>query len=263
MNWLDKLERKIGKYSISNLMKYIVFITGFVYILSAFDTSGTFRGRLTLEPDLVAQGQIWRLITYIFIPPSSSPIFILITLYFYYMIGTALEQEWGSFRFNVYYLIGMIGTTIAALLTGYGTSSYLNASLFLAFARLYPEYEILLFFILPVKMKYLGWLNWITIIFTILTGTIPAKAAAVASILNYLIFFGGDIIRRRRNTANVRVNKRRFNEVKPKKVTMHKCTVCGINELEDPKMEFRYCSKCEGLHEYCMEHLYNHEHKTS
>jgi len=211
MNWLDKLERKMGRFAIKNLMMYIVTLNLAVFVLMYVDRTGTFISKLYLAPSLVLRGEIWRLITYIFIPPSSSPIFILFTLYFYYIIGSALEREWGSFRFNAYYLIGMLGTTIGAFLTGVGaTGAYLNLSLFLAFASLYPDYEILIFFILPVKMKYLAWLNWAIIILTVIFQPLSYKAAAVASVINYLIFFWQDIIRNYKLRRQVYYNRKRF-----------------------------------------------------
>lgn len=264
MKWLDKLERKYGKYAIKGLITYIVGLNGFVFLLMMLDTTGTYVQKLMLIPSLVMRGQVWRLITYIFIPPSTSVIFIIFALYFYYMIGTALEQEWGSFRFNLYYVIGMIGTTAAAFITGGGTTStYLNLSLFLAFARLYPDYEVLLFFFVPVKMKYLAWFNWILIGYTLLfEPVISLKVAAVASLINYFVFFGKDIVTRSKRTRTVYSNRRRFQESIPIKTNFHRCEVCGITEKDNPNMEFRYCSTCKGLHEYCMDHLRNHEHRT-
>jgi membrane associated rhomboid family serine protease len=261
LNWLDKLERKLGRFAIKNLMVYIVGITGVVYALSYFDGRGFVIGKLMLIPELVLRGEVWRLVTYIFIPPSTSIMWILFTLYFYYMVGSALEQEWGSFRFNIFYLTGMIGTTIAAFITGYGaTSLYLNLSLFLAFAKIYPDYEILLFLVLPVKMKYLAMLDWAFIILTVLTGGISTGIIAIVSILNYFLFFGRDILQRSKSGRQVYNNRRRFQSELPRNFTIHKCTICGKTEKDDPNMDFRYCPECEGDYEYCMEHVRNHEH---
>ncbi|WHH61472.1 rhomboid family intramembrane serine protease [Petroclostridium sp. X23] len=262
VNWLEKLERRFGHLAIKGLMTYIVGLNGFIYFLMYVDHTGGFTTKLMLIPSLVFRGEVWRLITYVFIPPSvSSPIWIIFVLYLYYMIGNALEHEWGSFRFNMYYLLGMAGTTAAVFITGgVGTSTYLNLSLFLAFARIYPNYEFLLFFILPVKVKYLAWLNWIFIGFTVLFMPIPQKVMAIVSIINYFIFFGREISTGAKMTRQVHSNRRRFHEQIPRNTTIHKCTICGITEKDDPKMDFRYCVDCEGDHEYCMEHLKNHEH---
>jgi len=261
LKWLDKLERRLGRFAIKNLMSYIVFMTGIVYALSYFDRSGFVISKLMLIPELVLRGEVWRLVTYIFIPPNTSIIWILFTLYFYYMVGSALEQEWGSFKFNIFYFTGMIGTTIAAFITGYGaTALYLNLSLFLAFAKKYPDFELLLFFVIPVKMKYLAMLNWAFIIYTVLVGDLSAKLIAVVSIMNYFLFFGKDIIARTKSSRQVYNNRRRFQSELPRDFTIHKCTICGKTEKDDPKMDFRYCPQCEGDYEYCMDHVRNHEH---
>lgn len=263
MNWINKLERKFGKFAIRDLIKYIVGLNAIVFVLVYVTRSYEIMHLLALNPSRVLQGEVWRLITYIAIPPDTSPLFIIFALYFAYMIGTALEQEWGSFRFNLYYLIGMLGTTIAAFITGGSVSGvYLNLSLFLAFARIYPDYEILIFFIVPVKVKFMAWLQLFIIGYTVLTQPIPQKLAALVSLLNYFIFFGKDSIRRSKLTRQTYYNRKRFQSKMPTKTYIHKCTTCGITEKEDPDMEFRYCSKCEGDYEYCMDHLRNHEHKT-
>jgi membrane associated rhomboid family serine protease len=258
---LNKLEAKLSKFAIKGLMKYIVLITGLVYLLTILGAGNLYLYKLMLIPELVIKGEVWRLVTYIFIPESlSNPLFAFFTLYLYYIIGTSLEHEWGSFRFNIYYFIGMLGTTIAAMITGSATATYLNLSLFLAAAKLFPNYEILLFFILPVKLKYLGWLNWAFILFSLIISPIPQKAAVIASIINYLIFFGKDIIIGRKNSSKAYINRKSFEKKMVTDSSIHKCSVCGITEKEAPLMEFRYCSKCEGNHEYCSEHLQNHEH---
>jgi len=194
LKFLDKLDRKYGKWAIRNLMIYISAGNLAVFVLSFMFPS--LPNYLALIPSLVLKGQVWRLITFIFIPPDTSILFILFAVYFYYMIGNTLEHEWGSFRLNAYYFVGMLATIIAAFITGGTYGLHLNLSLFLAFAYLYPNYEILLFFILPVKIKYLAWLNLALIGFTVLTGSLQLKAAAIVSLANYLLFFGDDMIRR-------------------------------------------------------------------
>ncbi len=220
-----------------------------------------FVSNLYLIPSLVMQGEIWRLITFIFIPPSASMIFILFVLYFYYLIGSQLEVEWGPFRFNLYYFLGMIGTILSSFITWSPVSAvYLNLTLFLAFARLNPNYQIYIFFIIPVKVKFLAWLYWIIIIYTLLFASMPNKLAAIISLLNYYAFFGRDMVDQTRLNRQVAKNRKRFRSSLPKKMIMHKCTICGITEVDDPDMEFRYCSKCDEELEYCMNHLHEHEH---
>ena len=211
MNWLNKLERKYSHLAIKNLMYYIVFLNAIIYILILMDNTGSVIPLLTLNPELILQGEVWRLVSYIFIPPGASPIFIFFILYFYYMVGTGLEQEWGTFKFNLYYLIGMLGTTVATFITGGGvTAIYLNLSLFLAFAYIYPNFEVLLFLLLPVKVKYLAWLNWFFIGFTVVSGTLPAKVAALVSIANFLLFFGKDIYKNLQRRQQVNRNRNKF-----------------------------------------------------
>ncbi len=259
MNLLDWLERKLGRYAIRQLMVYIIGINGLVYFLSFAHPESNAISKLALDPRLVMKGEVWRLFTYIFIPPATSILWIFFILYFYYIVGTGLEHAWGSFRFNIYYFAGMAATAAAAFIVGKGTTAlYLNLSLFLAFAYVYPNYEILLFFFVPVKVKYLAWANWAFIAFTVLSAPLPAKAAAVVSVLNYFLFFGKDIV----NATSSYQRRRHFRSLSavPPKKSVHKCTICGMTENDDITMEFRYCSRCDGDYEYCMPHLKTHEH---
>lgn len=211
MKWMNKLERKFGKYAIPNLIFYIIALNALVFLLSLAAPGQPVVELLTLHPQRVLQGEIWRLLTYIFIPPTGSPIWIIFLLYFYYLVGTGLEQAWGAFRFNLYYVLGLAGTTLAAFISGAGyTGAYLNLSLFLAFAHLYPNFEVMLFLILPVKVKYMAWLNWALMGFTLIFQALPYKIAAVAAVLNFFVFFGPDIYRTVRLRSQVRKNRKKF-----------------------------------------------------
>lgn len=216
MKWMNRLERKYGKYAISHLIFYIIALNALVFLLSMAAPGKPLLDLLVLDPRRVLQGEVWRLLTYIFIPPSQSPIWIIFLLYFYYLVGTGLEQAWGAFRFNLYYVLGLAGTTLAAFITGAGyTGAYLNLSLFLAFAHLYPDFEIMLFLILPVKIKYLAWLNWALMGFTLIFYALPYKIAAVAAVVNFFIFFGPDIYRNIKLRRQVQKNRRKyFSEVR-------------------------------------------------
>lgn len=261
MSFLDKLERKFGRIAINNLMKYIVMITSILFAITYITRNYYFLSLFELNPHLIMKGQVWRLITFIFIPSSMSPISFIITMYFYYMIGNGLEEEWGSFRFNVYYILGMIGTILAGFIANdLVSATYLNLSLFLAFARIYPDFQILLFFILPIKIRYLAIFNWIFIGYTFAVGNMSLKLAAIASIVNYLIFFGKEIYTGVRNNKRVYDRRKEFKSKMPKIEYYHKCSICGITEKDNPDMDFRYCSTCEGNYEYCMDHLKSHEH---
>ena len=204
MNWLYKLERRFGRFVITNLMLYIVTTMLFVAIFDMVIGFPLSRW-LALIPAYVMQGQIWRLITFIFLPPATSPLALVLSLYFYYIMGSTLERVWGTFRFNLYYLFGMVGCMIAGLITGYGTNVYLNLSLFLAFAYLFPEHKVLLFYVIPIKMKYIAYLDWALFALELLTGSWSAKAAVIASLINFFIFFGPDIVER--------IRRRRGNDV--------------------------------------------------
>ncbi|WP_113675382.1 rhomboid family intramembrane serine protease [Vallitalea guaymasensis] len=263
MKFLNRLERKLGRFAIRNLMLYIVLCNAFVYIFMNFAPMQT-TINLALIPQLIKQGEIWRLVTFVFFPPTTSMFFLVFVLYFYYMIGSTLEHEWGSFKFNIYYLLGVIGAIVGAFITDTPvfSSFYINLSLFLAFARLYPDYQILLFFIIPVKMKWLAWFNWAYFAYIILMGNSSARLAAIMALINFFIFFGKEIITGTRNTTTSYYRKKQYNAGlnSNKKAYVHKCTVCGRTELDDKNLEFRYCSKCHGYHEYCMDHLHDHEH---
>lgn len=256
---VKKLERRFKGYAIENLTSYIVGLNGFVFLLYYFNPKYIYY--LTLNMDKVMEGEIWRLFTYLFIPPLTNVIFVVFALYFLYMVGSALETEWGSFRFNLYYFIGMIGTTVIAVMlpSTFVTNTYLITSLFLAFATLNPDFTILLFFIIPVKMKYLGMFTWAVIILGFLFGDINSKMVALAGIMNYLLFFGPDII------LNVKHMHRRTKYQAVVEATeaknIHKCEICGKTEQDDPELLFRVCTKCEAGKEYCMAHAKDHEHK--
>lgn len=262
MNLLDKLERKLGRnFGIKGLMTYIIGLNAVVFFLLYLDSTDRFYQMLVLIPSQVLKGEVWRLVTYAFIPPTTSLLWFAFVLYFYYMIGSTLENEWGTFKFNAYYLIGMLGTTVAAFLTGGGgTSVYLNMSLFLAFAYMFPNYQILLFFIIPVKIKYLAWLDAAFLAYSIYAQALPGKVAVIVSVINFIIFFGKDIFIHIKSGRKAYYNHRKYKSNIPKVIFIHRCEVCGRTDRDSKDLEFRYCVDCEGDHEYCMEHLEAHKH---
>jgi len=258
--WLDKLEKKIGKYCIKNLMLYITALNGVVFILQYLAPEADFVGKLMLVPSLVKQGEVWRLVTFLFIPMTFRPVRILFALYFYYLIGSSLEREWGSFKFNVYYFIGVLGTIAGAFLGGLGTSTFLNLSLIFAFAYLFPNYQIMIFYLFPVKVKYLALFYAAVLVFTFAFMPIVGLITVLGSAVNFILFFWKDIYYRLRFNRRAYMSQKEFKEKIPKIHVMHRCTICGITDVEDRKMDFRYCVECDGDYEYCMDHLYNHEH---
>ena len=190
MNWLNRLERRMGRHYISHLMKYLCIAMLGVFILDYLPGLASASEFLYFNRSLVLQGQVWRLFTFIFLPPSGSVIWILISLYFYYFLGTSLENHWGSARFNLYYLIGILGNILAGFLTGYATNTYLNLSLLLSFAVLYPEMQFTLFFFLPVKVKWIGMFWGAYLIYELIVSNWAGRAAIVLSMLPFLLFFG-------------------------------------------------------------------------
>ncbi len=264
MRFLDKLERKLGHIGIKGLMTYIIGLNAVVFILTYLDPTGVFLSKLTLDPQLVMRGEVWRLITFIFIPPTFSLLWLVFALYFYYMIGSSLENEWGTFKFNAYYFIGIIATIAGAFITGgTATSVYLNLSLFLAFACIYPNYQIMLFFILPIKIKYMAWLDAAFLVYTLVVGSLPTRIMVIASILNFLLFFWKDLYSALRSGGRAYYKKKAYEAKLPRDITIHRCEICGRSEKDDKDLDFRYCAECEGDHEYCMEHLHSHEHKKA
>ena len=211
--WLNAIERKLYKYNIPPIMKYIVYAQGAVFVLdlllgmtTAYTTRLSLISYLTLNIPMVMRGQVWRLVTWLFVPQQSSLFWMLISLYFYYMIGTALENRWGSRRFLIYYVIGALaniaGAFIAHAITGYGygVNTYLYYSLFLAFAALYPDMQFMLFFFLPVKAKWLAAVDLLYFLMAIITGGVSLRMAALASLVNVALFFGEDIYQIARRT---------------------------------------------------------------
>lgn len=210
MNWLYKLERKFGRYGIPDLMRNIVICMAFVYIADMAMVNVDLIGKFSLDMAMVMRGEVWRLITFLFIPPESSVMFIVFALYFYYMIGSALENEWGTFIFNAYYFIGVIGCILTALITGYASSTFLNLSLFFAFAILFPDFELMLFFVIPIKIKYLAILDAVIYVISFVGGSISTKITIVLCLANLAIFFGRDFIRRVKQENSYRKTRRNF-----------------------------------------------------
>lgn len=267
MDFLDKLERKYGKFAIPNLMLYILLGNGVIFLLDAL-TGGVASYYACFNWDAVLQGQIWRLVTFIFIPASNSMIFFIFVAFLYYSIGSALEHAWGTFKFNVYYLTGMIFTMVALILVKYitgisyfGSAYYLNLSLFLAYAAMFPNMEFLVYFILPIKVKYLAFLDVALLALSFIQGNTGTRVVILISLLNFLLFFGSRLRGGTSTQRNFNKQKRELKKGDPIHVAFHKCTVCGKTELSDPDAEFRYCSKCNGNYEYCMDHIHNHDHK--
>lgn len=309
MSWLSKLERKYGKYAIRNITMYLIICYAFGYVIELINPQ--FLQYLTLNPYAIIHGQVWRLVTWIIIPPDGFGFFTLIMLYFYWSIGTTLERTWGVFAYNVYLISGMLFTVIGAFLfmglcflTGISNTSvvmdsvsmmgqsfsleqlyallsnqfstyYVCMSIILAFAMTFPDVQVLLMFVIPIKIKVMGIIYVLILGYDFLTAMFTAFSmrgnamwtlfgakcfAILFSLLSCIIFF----VTTRRSFRTPGQMKRQM-EYKRKvkqapKITKHKCAICGRTDEEYPDLEFRFCSKCNGNYEYCQEHLFTHQH---
>jgi membrane associated rhomboid family serine protease len=210
VNLINYLERKFYRIRFKPFYKYVVFAMGAVFILDLFVPRLNLSWRLSLIMPAVVSGEIWRLVTFLVVPPSNNPLSLFLMLYFYYFLGTALEARWGARRFFLFYAIGALGAIIGAVITGYGSNVYLNMSLFFAFALLYPDFQIMLFFILPIKMKWLALLNALFFLSSFVTSSWPNRAAILFSLANLFLFFGGDIVNKSRLQINHWKRKQQF-----------------------------------------------------
>jgi len=279
LNWLDKLERKLGRFAIPNLTVYL--LAGYVIGFGVMYLMPDLLGWLTLEPALIVRGQVWRLVSWVLIPPTRYPISLLFLILLYYSLGTALERTWGTFRYNVYIFSGLIFTVLGVFilyavyffgfhvelplsLAGMVSTNYITMSIFLAFAAIYPEMEVYLYFILPIKMKWMALVYAAMALYYFIRGGIVTRVAIGASLLNFVIFFLSSR-NMRRFSPKERVRKAKFKRQSAPHMhysngAKHRCAVCGRTELDDPCLEFRFCSKCNGNYEYCQDHLFTHEH---
>lgn len=252
MSLLDSLERRFGRFAIPGLIRIVAGFNALVFVLARLNPE--FVQVLDLNRGAILRGEVWRLITYIFIPTTNSPIWIIFVLLFLWFIGEGLERAWGAFRLNLFYFVGMIGTTIAAFFFGSNFSNtMLNATLFFAFAHFYPEEVIYIFFILPAKVKWIAWVAAALLLFGFVTGPNSYRMALVAAFANYLIFFGPELVSAARNRHETATRRRRFAEkVRPEEEALHHCATCGATELTNPNLEFRVARDGE---EYCLTHL--------
>lgn len=279
--WLDRFCMKHPRFGVPNLMLYIAIANVAIYLIDTFSLGlVTLSGMLEFDRAAIFQGQVWRLVTFVLLPQAgdlffrgTGLFFVLISAYFYYWIGTLLEREWGTAKFNVFYLSGVALNIVFGLIAGSASMYYVNLSLFLAFAVLYPDMQVLLMYVIPVKVKWLAWIDaallaW-AVISSLLAGSIVGALLPIVAILNFLIFFWSDLAdalgyRRQRfqhqHSAQTVNFKKATRTAYDKKGYIHKCAVCGKTDTDFPDLEFRYCSKCNGYYCYCPEHIHNHVH---
>ena len=271
---------------IPNLMLYISIGAALVYIMSMVDKSNTLYNALCFDRALILQGQVWRLFTYVFTYNAGNVLFMFISLLCYFTLGRAMENIWGTFRFNLFYFTGVVLMDIFCMIFGGFRADvyYLNMSLFLGYATLYPDAGFLLFYIIPVKAWIFALLDLVLTLVEVIqltaAGLFPYNLFPLIAIANYFLFFGKDVV----NVVPLtwRLNARRLFKKKPKQKTgtvpfptagsyqattasvkapyTHKCTICGRTDVTNPELEFRYCSRCNGYHCYCEDHINNHTH---
>lgn len=291
MKFSSNFEKKFGKYAVKNLSMVLIICYACGYVLRMI--SPGIMDFLYLNPyQIIFHGQIWRLVTWLIVPPSSFDIFTLLMLYFYYSLGTTLERTWGTYRYNVYIFSGILFTIAGAfLLFAYTavfqnevdtklalymlwvvdnngrslapmfSTYYVNMSIFLAFACTYPNMQVMLFFLIPIRIKILGIIYGALLVYQFLMGSIADQFVIAASLMNFVVFFitGRGKVHMTPKQAKRRQEFRR--EVKKTtRVTRHKCAICGRTEETNPELEFRFCSKCQGNYEYCQDHIFTHTH---
>ena len=287
---MDSLRRRIDRFcvlhpnfGIPNLMLYIVIGNIAFYLLSVFSSmdSASFYYTLCLSWEGLKHGQLWRLLSFSFLPSDTNPFWLLVSCYFYYWIGSTLEREWGTAKFTIYYLSGVLLTVLGTILTSLisGTdalvfgAAYVNLAMFFAFAMLYPDAQVLLFFFIPLKIKWLALVDACLFAFNIFYALASRSwinaVLPIVALLNFFIFFAPELGRfakreqtRSKQAAHFHNTVRQTQREQQSQGYRHKCAVCGRTDVSDPELQFRYCSKCAGYHCFCSDHIFNHVHFT-
>jgi len=258
MTVLDHLEKKFRRFAIPNVTLYL--IVGQICFYAVIKTEVLPMDRMLLIPADVLAGQVWRLFSFLFFPPLTNPVFAFFAWYLFYLMGTALENQWGVFRYNIYLLIAYLATVAFSFFTpGYpATNGFIAGSVFLAFAFLYPDFVLYLFFILPVRIKWLALLTWIYYFWVFAFGGWSSRCMVLASVCNFLLFFWRDIFSR------IKYGRRKMTQQAARMTVqdepMHRCVICGATDKTHRGLEFRYCGDCRPVSCYCIEHLSGHQH---
>lgn len=285
---IDRFCNKHPRFGIPGLMKFVAIAQIVVFLLDLLGGiimgvgRGAFVGFMYFIPSAILQGQVWRVVTWIIAPRSLNPFFLLIGCYFYYQIGALLEREWGTPRFNLFYLSGVVLSIVlgfALSMIQFGgmvvldLAYYLNLTIFLVVATYYGQMQVMLYGILPIRMKWMAIIYLVLIavgmVDDFLAGAWSTALVPLIGLVNYLIFTWEfwsvklGVVRRKADPQVVNFKKVQKEAQKKANETggyRHKCAVCGITDADDPDMEFRYCSKCDGYHCYCADHINNHIH---
>ena len=276
-NLRNRFERfcyKNRHVGVPNLMLYITLGSAIVYLLSMFDRSYTLYNALCFSRELILKGQLWRLFTYVFTYDAGNILLTAVVLFCYYSIGRAMENVWGTLRFNLFYISGVLLMDVFCLIFGgWADISYLNMSLFLSYATMYPDARFLFLFIIPVKAWIFALIDLALTAYSVISltaaGLFPYSLFPLVALGNYFLFFGRDVVnviplswRRRSRPAAAQQNKGPipFRSQPQQPDFTHRCTVCGRTDVTNPELEFRYCSRCSGYHCYCEDHISDHTH---
>jgi hypothetical protein len=258
---LNKLERTFGRFAIPHLPLYLVIGQVGVYLLGAVGSLDL--TALALYPSLVKQGEVWRLLAFFFVPPAGNPVCMAFGWYLFHLMGTTLEHYWGVFRFNLFILIGAVLTVGVAFATPYDpvSNAFVAGSVFLAFAYLNPDFQLAIFFILPVRIRWLALFTWMVYAVAFVLGDASIRWAVFAATGNFLLFFGRDIfLSMKMHRRRMAVQADRFGRSTGGDGPRHRCFVCTKNSDTHPDLDFRYCSKCSGDQCFCPDHISSHTH---
>ncbi len=251
MTILDRFERHLSRFAIPGLIRFVVAFNALAFFLGALNPG--YLEVLALDRAEILKGEVWRIFTWIFIPDITSFPWILLYLWATFWIGDLLESQWGTFRLNAYYFLGMFFCILSAVIFGASFGNiFLNLSIFLALATLLPNMEILVFFILPVKLKWASLISLIGPLLILITGPLPAKMMVLVCLGNYLLFFGPHFVREARHNRTVKIRRAKFEAAQAPDDTLHRCATCGITEITHPDADFRVTP--DG-HEYCLAHV--------
>ena len=271
MVYIDRFCRKHPNFGIPNLMKYVCIANVIFWLLGVVNP--VLLSYLRFDPYLVLHGQVWRIVTFALYPPSTGML-AFIAFYFYYWIGSTLEQYWGTPKFNVYFFSGLVLTLLYGFVIYFITglriqlnAEYVYLSMFFSFAAMFPDMPVLLFFVIPIKMKWLALVDAAFFVLGVVTTAFPVNLLPIVAVLNFFVFCGGELLRslpRRPSagTVNFRRASAKIRREQRDRLYTHKCAVCGRTDTDYPNLEFRYCSRCAGYHCFCEEHINNHIHFT-
>lgn len=271
--FINSFCQKHPGFGLPHLIKYITFANVIMWVISMI--SPRFLSYMTFNPWYIMHGQVWRLISFAFIPPSTG-LLAIIAFYFYYFIGSTLEARWGTVRFNIYFLSGIVLTVLYGMIIYFAfgmivnlNAQYIYLSMFFSFAAMFPDTQVLLFFFIPIKMKWLGIIDAVFFVASIFSTPFPACLLPLVAVLNFFIFCGEDLLyafgiskRRPASTVSFKKASARIRKEQAGNLYRHKCCVCGRTDADYPDLEFRFCSKCSGYHCFCVDHINNHIHFT-